>query len=424
MKKLIQAIAAFALTATLSVNASATTSQTAPATKLEGSLGNNISANDYLTYANTVKSYIEQTDSGFRKIEYYDGKLVIEEYGDNCELLSAKSISQPSYVFGGCYLGEDYNFVVWGKENPEENDENTVLLIEKYAKGWQTSIKNLSVKGINTTAPFDAGSLRMTMVGKALYIHTSHEMYKSNDGYNHQANMTFAVDTATMTVTDSWYEVMNINYGYVSHSFNQFIKSDSEYIYRVDHGDAYPRAVTITKCAVGDKITSVSHTNALSIVGAIGDNFTGVSVGGFELSANNLLIAGNTADQTNSSIGYYSARNIFITVTDKNLSSTAVKYLTSYTDDDDVTVCTPHLVKISDSKFLVMWEEEKDYLTVTRMTAIDENGNLISDIVDTNMRLSDCAPVLFSDGLVYWFVSSGESVTLYCVNPENLANAN
>ena len=424
MKKLITAITALAMSAILSVTAFAATSPDEAMVLLGGAAGRNESFNNYTTFAYPVESYIEELDSGFRRIEYYDDVLTIEEYGSNLTLTSTRKITNDGYIFGGCYFGTKYNFLVWGKTNYDESDSNEVLLIEKYSKSWQTKVSSVSVYGANTQIPFRAGSLRMTETGGKLYIHGAHQMYKSSDGLNHQANMTFVVDIASMTILDSWYKVMNISYGYASHSFNQFIITDGNYIYRADHGDAYPRSVVITKCAVGDKITKVSYTDVLPISGAIGDNFTGVSIGGFEMSVNNLLIAGNTADQSDPNIGYGSMRNIFVSVTNKNLSSTSIKYLTNYTDNDDVTVQTPHLVKINDNKFLIMWQELWNHDYITRLATIDESGNLTSDIIDTRMLLSDCAPVLFSDGLVYWLTADTRGATLYRVNPFDLEAAN
>ena len=72
-------------------------------------------------------------------------------------------------------------------------------------------------------------------------------MYRADDGYNHQANVTIQLDMSTMKITDSFTDVLNNNYGYVSHSFNQFIKIDSDKIVAVDHGDAYPRSIVLTK---------------------------------------------------------------------------------------------------------------------------------------------------------------------------------
>lgn len=94
----------------------------------------------------------------------------------------------------------------------------------------------------------------MTETAGKLYIHTCHEMYTSSDGLNHQANMTFVLDENTLKVLDSYSDVMNlVQAGYVSHSFNQFICTDGKSVYRVDHGDANPRAVAITKCDVDGK---------------------------------------------------------------------------------------------------------------------------------------------------------------------------
>lgn len=42
-----------------------------------------------------------------------------------------------------------------------------------------------------------------------MIIHTCHEMYKSDDGYNHQANVTIQVDIDKMKITDSYTGVMD-----------------------------------------------------------------------------------------------------------------------------------------------------------------------------------------------------------------------
>ena len=45
-----------------------------------------------------------------------------------------------------------------------------------------------------------------------------------DDGLNHQSNLTFEVNTETMKITDSRTGISNTKTGYVSHSFNQFVK--------------------------------------------------------------------------------------------------------------------------------------------------------------------------------------------------------
>ena len=58
-------------------------------------------------------------------------------------------------------------------------------------------------------------------------------------------------------------------------------------------------------------------------------------------------------------------------------------WLTKYTNSSAVTVYTPQLV---------MWEEynESTNRLFTKMVTIDSNGNLASNIIKSEMRLSDC----------------------------------
>lgn len=168
--------------------------------------------------------------------------------------------------------------------------------------------------GANTVIPFDAGSLRMTEYMGKLYIRTCHEMYKSSDGLNHQANMTFAVDENNMTVSDSEYKVSNIYdaMAYVSHSFNQFITvDDSGDVVFLDHGDAYPRAFVISK--MGKKS---GRQNIITFSGETGDNYTGATIGGLEYSGSAYLTAGtykkNMDDEEN---------ELYLSVNDKDLKN-------------------------------------------------------------------------------------------------------
>lgn len=76
----------------------------------------------------------------------------------------------------------------------------------------------------------------------------SHQMFRSSDGLNHQANLQLHLDIDSMTEIYSLYNVSNVGqHGYVSHSFDQYIQSDGEYVYTADLGDAYPRSVVVCK---------------------------------------------------------------------------------------------------------------------------------------------------------------------------------
>lgn len=83
--------------------------------------------------------------------------------------------------------------------------------------------------------------------GRLSFVRTSHQMYLSSDGLRHQANVTIQFDENKLVITDSYTDVMNSKYGYVSHSFNQFIKTEGNHLVAVDHGDAYPRSIVLTE---------------------------------------------------------------------------------------------------------------------------------------------------------------------------------
>ena len=386
----------------------------------------NISLNNYSVWSSTVGSYLVDNEDGtLSRVENMGTYVLVEIYDKETDELKdskqlALEISEDAF-FGGFYSGAEYNYLVFGQENLDKNDETEVVRIVKYSKDWER-LDEASVYGAYTMKPFDSGSLRMTETADRLYVYTSHDMYFSNDRYKYQTSMTFVIDENTMEIEDSYYMWGNIGAGCVSHSFNQFIQTDGTFVYRVDHGNANPRAVSITRCIVGDSIKNVSYMLPYEISGEFEDDYTGVSVGGFELSSDTCLIAGNSVKQDGTSEEYYGQRNIFLTVTDKSLSNTKVVWFTDYTDGS-IEVRTPHLVKLGEDQFLLMWEERNTNSgsIVTRMVTIDGYGNCTSDVNDFDLRLSDCQPIVDADGLVRWYQTDGEKVTLCAVDPLELS---
>ncbi|MEY8427461.1 leucine-rich repeat protein [Lachnospiraceae bacterium 46-15] len=392
-----------------------------------GTVSQNISLNNYQVWSRPVNSYLtERENQTLERVEYIrDRGVLVETYSKDGSRINSRTIELPLPLFGGFFAGKDYNFLVFGQKNEQESDSCEIMRTVKYSKDWR-KLGEYSVYGANTYIPFDAGSLRMAETDGKLYIHTCHEMYLSSDGLHHQANMTYVVNEADMTELQSYYDVLNISQaGYVSHSFNQFVQTDGTYVYRVDHGDGGPRAIALTRADVDGEITNVRYTLPLPIQGGYGNNATGVSAGGFELSADNCLIVGNSVDQT-SEENYSAAgqRNIFLTVTSKSLTKNKIAWLTDYQKTDGVVPGTPQLVKINDWQFLILWEEHYEGVDTvwTKMVTVDGDGNQISDIIKTDMRLSDCQPAVTGNGVVKWYVSDGNSVRFYTVNPYRLEN--
>ena len=239
----------------------------------------------YGRWANTVKSYLYENErGGLTRVEYINGQIVVEDYDSSFRFQSGRTVPMELSIWGGFFAGETHNFLVFGQKNTEEDNNKEVIRVVKYSKDWQR-MEQASLRGANTTVPFDAGSLRFAEYDGELYIRTSHEMYTSRDGLNHQANLTMAVRESDMKLLDSYYAVMNSGVGYVSHSFNQFVIVDQQKrIVTLDHGDAYPRSAVLmvynTRAGQGKFSGSVSSATIQSFPGAIGANTTGASLGG------------------------------------------------------------------------------------------------------------------------------------------------
>ena len=396
------------------------------ATILSGRATDNASDNHYNTWSSVTNSYlIQNSDGTLTRLENTSSGIVVENYSaDGKKLISQRTISKELNLFGGFYSGKDYNYLVFGQNNTSESDSKEVVRVVKYTKSW-SKVNSCSISGVNTTKPFSAGSLRMEEAGGKLYVYTCHEMYADSDGINHQANMLFTIDESSMSLTDSMYDVSNLTDGYVSHSFNQFIKADEsgKYIYRVDHSESSNytmngsylsvNGITLTKYKADGKSTAVSVSIPVKF-DINKSNYTGASIGGFELGSGNCLIA--YAKDVSSSC---KTRNVYISVTDELFNGTQNIALTNYGTSSKVTCRTPQLIKINDNLFLVMWEEYNSSTgkTATKTMTVDSNGKTVTKAISHSFGLSDCQPVVCSDGMVKWYVTNNSVPTLYKLSP-------
>ena len=391
----------------------------------------NIYSNFYAfgRFGSTVKSYLyAQPDGGYMRAEYIDGTIYIEKYTSGFQFVSSGKIQPELPVYGGIYCGNQYNFIVTGRNNPEDNPNVEVMRITKYSKNWE-KISSASIIGANTYEPFNVGAVRFVESGKYLYVYTAHTMFTYTDGLHHQANMSIVLDTEKMAVTHNNYGISDTGTGYLSHSFNQFIAVDksTNSIITADHGDAHPRGIVVFKYsgALGtDKLLRPSHVEAFHFAGEDGDNDTYTSMGGIVVSDNNYLTVFSAADQSGSNLSE-KARNIYVSVTPKNRFTTAgtkLIRLTDYTDKNVQSADTPHVTDIGNNRYLIMWNNAKTgygylltYADTVSYVIIDENGNKLSDIYTSTAALSDCEPIL-NGNKVIWYTTGNSAPVFFSID--------
>lgn len=332
----------------------------------------------YANWASPVLSYLTYDGTQLMSVQagIYDLEgILVEYYNLKFERQSVRIIPEELPLFGGFYAMDDGYYLVTGQENPSESEDVEVIRVTKYDKDWNR-IDSAGLYGHNTVVPFDAGSLRMDSAGKYLVIRTCHEMYRSSDGYNHQANVTLLVDTERMEITDTQTGISNNTTGYVSHSFNQFVKVEDNHIVALDHGDAYPRSILLTeyptdistgKFNVAWPQTCVS-TNVISFPGAVGYNVTGAAVGGLEISDSSYLVVGTSVVQDDQNT-VRRTRNAFLAAVRKDTHEVTVKWLTNVSEYKSMVATTNEM----ESKEGILWETDTQTVRYKTVPADGDN---------------------------------------------------
>lgn len=405
----------------------------------------NKGAHEYINgrrWAQSVKSYLYENQSGgLTRVEYIGDQVVIEDYDRAFALLSSRTIQPELPLWGGFFAGENYNYLVFGQGNREENNNTEVIRIVQYDKDWNR-LGQASLRGANTVEPFDAGSMRFAEYGGYLYIRTCHTMYTTDDGLNHQANVMIALRQSNITITDAYYDVMNVDYGYVSHSFNQFILVDQQgRIVTLDHGDAgQTRSAVLlryrakagqdsfrddTWVPVGNgyyKEQWVDSAHLLTFPEAVSHyNDTGCGLGGFAETSKGYVTA-YQFDGTASNLGEDS-RDLYLAFTDKNLSGSSSVRLTT-----GENVSNPQLVSTGLDGGYVLWNtvDQSSWHTTkfndTLYFASYDAGGGTGQIRTAQAALSDCQPILWN-GKAVWYTTDNSAPVFYLLDSAGVTAA-
>ncbi len=236
---------------------------------------------------------------------------------------------------------------------------------------------------------------------------------------------------------------------HVSHSFNQFVMPEGNEFIVIDHGDAYPRSILANwliteplipnfdyidwweleqaeegKYSYFKRFLSSKKKEILDIPGGGGANQTGVSIGSAANMANKVLVGVNRMDYSKAkSFNSYIIegkdvykRDIVLYSLDKNTLEVTENKYTDYTKDKNTTYTAPKMVKLDDTRVMLIWnklnmtwKKLNDQIIIKNLKTsvlqyliVDENGNKLSEIKTVkDMIVTDEAPILF-DNKVVW----------------------
>ncbi len=351
-----------------------------------------------------------------------------EEYDSDFNILSRTQIPTELSWYLGFYSTDENYFIVFAQNNTEEDTTKEVYRVVKYSKSWERlaacSLTGDSAFAHEVRYPFDAGSFDITEQNGKLYFACGHEGYV-DPAYNqgHTGLMMVEVDTATMTGeiydADLW------------HSFSQDLATDDEgNVYLLEESEG-SRATKVTKYSISsggyETIYPLEYGGDRTSAWAIATLATADDI---ETSTDNVLAVGSSIDQsTYDDASYNSPFTIYLSVTPKDNfteDATELIWFESSTSNGGFTDVT--LAKVSDDKFLLMWEtsaseesiaasNEYDGLSshVLHYMFIDGDGNQLGSEMKVSAPESTCTPIINGDKAVF-YASDGANVGFYSID--------
>ncbi len=441
----LKRIFAFTLAAALAVGSNFSVPGTAATVEAATTYtGTNIESQNRATtqgYGMTTKSYITKTSNDQIMVVQAIGngatndvsKIVIEYYDSNFNLQNTKEIPMPTgySFFGGFHESESKYYIVVGRDNSLVASNNiSCWEIIQYDKTWDTSTtKTVNLTGTNNTLmAFEQGGLSFAEYGKYLVIRSCHYMLTRTSGNtaNDQGSATIILDTSNMTIVDSQMvksASTEIN-GCVMNSYAQFVRFDDNHIVSAELTNKGTPGIVLVKYRsdiTTGKLNSTSG-NACEIIQAFSvpvmpDGSFNVSLGGFEVTDNNYLFAGNSSMKVmeggTSTGGKDTTRNIFISVVNKTTGKAETKWLTEY-EKYSISASTPHMVKLANNSYLVLWSrvDSSTKKNTVYYQKIDGDGNTVDSLHSVEGNLSDCVPTIINNKLV-WYTWKNNTKVFY-----------
>lgn len=369
------------------------------------------------------KSHLIKNDDGTFTAVEIDEHINIETYDKEFNLTGSFAIKKELPLFGGLYVGKDYNYIAFGQENLLDDSSREVIRIVIYDKQF-VKISEIPVSNCKTAIPFDASAGQMTENDKFLVLHTSRSQYRDESDHRPQTQLTVIVDKSTWTVSNM---LGKFQHNHTSHALREFAKFDGDRLITVNYSDAAPiRGAFLQE--LGTDGVPVKTQSIFNVGGPLGANCTGAMIGGFEISETGYLVSISTIDHTlatdytniNIDDKDTETRDIYLLWTDKNTWELKHSCLARYTGTG-MTGSVPYLVKLENGTFMVLWQVFSDGSNESDTISyafVDENGVQTSRIFTQAGRLSQgCQPVE-ADGKLIWYVNTAEGRQFHAVSTD------
>ncbi len=307
------------------------------------------------------------------------------------------------WTVGGFHFGEDGNwYLLLGRDNPKEKKGRVTMQVRQYDEALnRLGTAKIKARGPQTHSPFAGGGAAFTMMGDQLLVLMAQTEFAAGDGLHHQAARLLSVDTATMTAD------------YVtrmaSHSFAQFIEARDGEFYTAEHGDAYPRAMTVTRFRWDDEdeFWRERYGNALKLQGRTGNNYTGATLNGFALTSTSALTVGVSVPHRHPVKGVtgFNAKmkpNVYVATTDRDTMKSTFRWMTTFHPKrHKKLVGLPRLIMLDDDRSALLFDVATRKGHTTHYRLLDSTGNTIGRATFPGRFTALSQPVLHDNQLLW-----------------------
>lgn len=379
-------------------------------------------------------SFLFRVSGGYERAVWDDG-VYVEGYDDAYNPIWAKKLStttitpsgcsEEDVLFGSIYEGQSYNFVVTGRCNFEQSSDLITMRISKFDKSWNyiSCCEVNKAQGVEIYEPFDFALCTMQELDGQLWVSTGRTGFGK---VHHQGKQNLIINEENMqlvgSAADFWHsfgQYLNVCNGKM---YQMELSEGSRTVY-VEELDAkeYTGGWSANYAAGSSNVTSVFDFWSTDKYGMWSYTLGGCA-SGFTSSdtAGRLLTVGTSVDQNKmqqtEGEAKYLVSNVWIRSTSTDLKNTEGTWLSAYADGKGTEATEPHIVKVDDNRFLVLWAE--DAKSVIRYVYVDAMAKPVSGVYTKKGSLSDVVPVNDGNGNIVWYSCTESDLTFYTVRTD------
>ena len=344
-------------------------------------------------------------DGGVSVVQHQSrsGSVTVADFDAELNFLRTRSVSvlgrYSSYNgWGAFYAGEKYNYMIFLDSNDLDED---VLRIDCYTKDW-SKWDGMTYPNVILHKGLIANDLDVTESNGSLFLVSNYTIRSGIPEYDgHQANFRMQINAETLAL-ERLHTGVDAFDGYCSHSFVPEVAVNNGIIYTYDRSDKIPgKGIFMSAFQGGLASTKWANRMIQSMTfGDWGSQGNAIPAGDGVLTAYTYAPAAQPNTSTNVYLHY--------TTADGSMSKVQV--------NQNGGAGTPYVAAVDKNTGFVLWNpdlfssETRDNLYYAAYTISGSNVSVGSVNMAQGHYLSDCEPIAFDGGLIWYTVEGGELI--------------